>query len=119
MAGEEDAPDEPNLYKGTLERCRDALIPDCRDTVHEGAGSPADPIAKPVGDGGWECREATAWLTELTEHCNGVTDAFDDAIEVVRRELGREDGGLPERVPANDWRGLNWPRSWSMQQRVR
>lgn len=115
MTGEDDKPDEPNLYKGTLERCRDTLIPDCRDTVHEGAGSPANAIATPVGDGGWECSEATSWLTELTEHCTGIVDAFNDAIDAVRSETGSQ----PERVPANDWRGLNWPRTWSMEQRMR
>lgn len=115
MTAEEEKPDEPNLYKDTLERCRDTLIPDCRDTVHEGTGSPAQAIAGPIGDGGWECREATEWLTELTEHCNGILDAFNDAIDTVRNEAGSQ----PERVDANDWRGYKWPRSWSMEQRMR
>lgn len=119
MTDEEAKPQEPNLYRNTLERCHDTLIPDCRDTVHEGTGSPAQPIAGPIGEGGWECSEATAWLAELTEHCTGILDAFDDARDVVRRELGSQDGGLPQQVDANDWRGFNWPRTWSMQQRMR
>jgi hypothetical protein len=114
MAGEEE-PKETNLYLTTLERCRDTLIPDCRDTVHEGSGSPADAIANPLGEGGWECSEATAWVAELTQHCTGILDAFDDAIDVVRKAAGAE----PEKVPANDWRGNNWPRNWSMEQRMR
>jgi len=118
MAGEEEdtaEPKETNLYLATLERCRDTLIPGCRDDVHEGSGSPADAIANPLGDGGWVCTEATNWVTELTEHCTGILDAFDDAIDVVRREAGSQ----PEKVPANDWRGNNWPRTWSMEQRMR
>ncbi len=114
MAGE-DEPKETNLYLTTLERCRDTLIPDCRDTVHEGSGSPADAIANPLGDGGWECTEATAWVAELTQHCTGILDAFDDAIDAVRKKAGSE----PEKVPAHDWRGNNWPRTWSMEQRMR
>ena len=118
MAGEEDQGDEPketNLYLATLERCRDTTIPGCRDAVHEGTGSPADAIANPLGDGGWVCNEATTWVAELTQHCSGIVEAFDDAIDVVRKEASAQ----PEKVPAHDWRGNNWPRTWSMEQRMR
>lgn len=110
----EEKPDEHNFFKDTLEHCYTTTIPNCRDAVHEGAGSPADRIATPLGDGGWECAEADAWVTELREQCNGILDAFDDAIDEVRRACNNE----PEQVPAGDHRGSSWPRTWSMHQRM-
>lgn len=112
MSGDNDKPDELNLYKRLLESCRDTLIPDCRDTVHEGTGSPADAIAGPIGDGGWVCSEADTWVTELTTHCTGITGAFDDAIDVVRSEAA----GEPDYVEADNWRGNKWSQTWAWRQ---
>jgi hypothetical protein len=116
MSGDEntDEPKEYNLYKSTLENCRDTLLPDCRDTVHTGSGTPADAIANPIAAGGWQCAEADTWTTELTTHCSGILDAFNDAIDVVRKETGRQ----PEHVPARDWRGNSWPKQWQMERRM-
>ena len=117
MSGNDEPNDkgtEPNLFLGTLKSCRKSLIPSCQQAVHEGAGSPADSIATPLGDGGWECDEATRWLTELREHCSGILDAFDGAIH----DVGIAMRGEPERVPAGDPHGLAWSRSWSMQRRM-
>ena len=52
MAGEEENTEEPketNLYLATLERCRDTVIPGCRDTVHEGTGGSRRRDRQPAG----------------------------------------------------------------------
>ena len=115
MSGEDEAPTtEPNNFRTTLVGCRDTLLPDCRDTVHEGQGSPLDVIASPIADGGWECTEADTWVAELRERCKDLLSPFDDAISEVRTRISSE----PDEVPEGDWRGLSWNRTWANQRRM-
>ena len=116
MSGPEDeAPKtEPNYFKSTLVGCRDTTIPNCRDHVHEGHGSPLDAVATPIGDGGWECTEADTWLSEFRNRCSDLLGPFDDAISEVSARIGTE----PDTVPEGDWRGLSWSRSWAQQRRM-
>jgi hypothetical protein len=108
-AGEE----EPNLYKKTLESCRDTLIPNATDAVYDGAGDPGKPIADAINGGGWECTEADSWVTELLSHTSKVLPAFDDARSTVSAKIASE----PEKVPKGDPHGLAWSRNWAIQRR--
>ena len=116
MAGDEPAgkaDEEPNLYKRTLETCRDTLIPNAIDAVYDGAGDPGKPIADAISGGGWQCTEADTWVSELLQHTNKVMPAFEDARSEVSSKIASE----PEKVPKNHPHGLAWPRSWSIQRR--
>ena len=90
MAGEDspgaEGEEEPNLYKRTLERCRDDLIPNAMDAVYDGAGDPGKPIADAISGGGWECTEADSWVSDLLQHTNKVMPAFEDAKSDGERE---------------------------------
>jgi len=117
MAGE-DSPggqgeEEPNLYKRTLENCRDTLIPNAMDNVYDGAGDPGKPIADAISGGGWECTEADSWVSELLQHTKKVMPAFEDAKSAVSSKIASE----PEKVPKDHPHGLAWPRMWMIQRR--
>jgi len=113
--GQQAAPKEPNLFKGTLETCRDTTIPNARDAVYDGHGSPLDAITGPIADGGWVCTNADEWLGELGERCSDLLGPFDDAVTEVSTRISSE----PDKVDENDWRGYAWSRAWSMEQRMR
>jgi hypothetical protein len=115
MAGDEPAGkgEEPNLYKRTLESCRDTLIPNAIHAVYDGAGDPGKPIADAINGGGWVCTEADSWVSELLQHTSKVLPAFEDARSDVSSKIASE----PEKVPKHDPHGLAWPRSWSIQRR--
>lgn len=108
-------PDELNYYRLTLQNSHDTVIPNARDGVYNGVGDPGSPIASAIQGGGWECPEADRWVKEMLAHTKGVLGAFDDARDAVQREL-RSGPGAPERVPAHDWRGNAWLKSWHMRQ---
>ena len=113
MAGGDEPGEEPNLYKRTLEGCRDDLIPNAMDAVYDGAGDPGKPIADAISGGGWECTEADSWVTELLSHTSKILPAFDDAKATVSSKIASE----PEKVPKGDPHGLAWSRTWSIQRR--
>jgi len=116
MAGDESgaaAEEEPNLYKRTLESCRDTLIPNAMDAVYDGTGDPGKPIADAINGGGWECTEADSWVSELLQHTNKVMPAFEDALTEVREKASRE----PDKVPKDHPHGLRWSRTWMIQRR--
>jgi hypothetical protein len=124
MAGEDqgDQPEEeePNLFLRTLEDCRDSLIPGARDAVYAGQGDPGSSIASAINGGGWECTQATSWVSELLEHTRRVMPAFDDAIADVGAAMSAEKGahGGKDTVPKGDPHGLAWSRSWAQTRRM-
>ena len=89
MPGEDEAAEEPNLYKRTLEGCRDTLIPNAMDAVYDGTGDPGKPIADAISGGGWECTAAEEWVSDLLQHTNKVMPAFEDAKSEVSSEIAR------------------------------
>lgn len=101
---------EPNLFRSTLETAKTTVV-NCGDNVHSGYGSPLDKIANPLANGGWVCKEADDWITEMKDQCAGITEAFDEAASTIQTRINAE----PDRVPENDYRGNNWPRQWRMQ----
>ncbi len=101
---------EPNLFRTTLTTAR-TTVSNCGETVYSGYGSPLDAIANPLGNGGWVCPEADEWIAELKDQCQGITEAFDDAVTTISNRIGSE----PDRVPENDWRGTVWPKHWAMR----
>ncbi|MCD9154982.1 hypothetical protein [Aeromicrobium duanguangcaii] len=101
---------EPNLFRSTLQSAK-TTVATCGDNVHSGYGSPLDAIANPLANGGWVCKEADTWITELKDQCAGINEAFDDAVSTISARIGTE----PDKVPENDWRGTNWPRQWRMR----
>ncbi len=103
--------DEPNLFRSTLTTAK-TTVTTCGDTVYSGYGSPLDAIANPLANGGWVCSEADTWIAELKDQCAGIPEAFDDAATTIQSRINSE----PDRVPENDWRGNNWPRSWAQSQ---
>jgi hypothetical protein len=116
MSGDQagDKPEEePNLYKHTLQGCRDELIPNAMDAVYDGVGDPGKPIADAISGGGWECTEADSFVSELLQHTNKVLPAFEDAKSDVSAAMASE----PDMVPKGDPHGLAWSRNWSIQRR--
>ena len=116
MAGDEPgaaADEEPNLYKNTLETCRDTLIPMAMDAVYDGTGDPGKPIADAISGGGWECTAADEWVSDLLQHTNKVMPAFEDALTEVRSEISHE----PEKVPKDHPHGYAWSRMWNIMRR--
>jgi hypothetical protein len=105
--------EEPNLYRHTLETCRDTLIPNATDAVYDGAGDPGKPIADAINGGGWECTEADSWVSELLSHTSKVLPAFEDARSTVSSKISSE----PEKVPKGHPHGLAWSRTWNIQRR--
>lgn len=112
--GNEGDEKEHNYYKDTLASCRDTTIPNAKDAVYDGDGSPLDAISNPISSGGWECTEADNWLTDLGERCKDLLGPFDDAVTEVSGKYSSE----PDEVPKDDYRGSNWPRTWSQQRRM-
>ncbi len=98
---------ERNEYRDTLVQSR-STVQGCGDAVHGGPGSPLDRIASPLASGGWVCSEADAWTAEMADRCAGITEAFDDAAQQIGQQISSE----PTRVPEDDWRGKQWPRTW-------
>jgi len=101
---------EPNLFRNTLTSAK-TTVTNCGERVYSGYGSPLDAIADPIATGGWVCDQADEWVAELREQCQGIPEAFDDAVTTIRSRINAE----PDRVPENDWRGNNWPRHWAMR----
>lgn len=101
---------EPNMFRNTLSTAKTTVV-SCGETVYAGYGSPLDAIANPLAQGGWVCTEADEWIAELKDQCQGIPEAFDDAVSTITTRIAHE----PDRVPENDWRGLTWPRQWRMR----
>lgn len=104
---------EPNNFRTTLVTAKTS-VSTCGDNVHTGYGSPLDKIANPLAGGGWVCDEADEWITEMRSQCAGIPEAFDEAVSTIQSRINSE----PDRVPENDYRGVAWPRQWSMQQNM-
>ena len=104
---------EPNYFRNTLVSAKSTVVT-CGDNVHSGYGSPLDAIANPLANGGWVCTEANEWIAEMKDQCSGIVEAFDDAATTIQSRVNSE----PDRVPENDYRGLSWPKQWSMQQNM-
>jgi hypothetical protein len=118
--GDQPAEEETNFFLITLQGCRDDLIPSARDNVYDGQGDPGSSIASAISGGGWECDQATTWVSELLEHTRVVMPAFDDAIGDVGAAISAERAahGGKDTVPENDPHGLAWNRTWHNIQRM-
>ena len=122
QGGDKPEEKETNFYLITVKNCRDTVVPHAIDAVYDGAGDPGKPIADAISGGGWECTEATTWVSELLQHTGTVMPAFEDALTAVRNEVTAEEGRFPEgnhEVPEHHPHGLSWNRSWHNQQRMR
>jgi hypothetical protein len=103
--------EEHNHYKSTLLHCKNSTIPTARDAVYHGTGNPADSLLSDLSSGGWACTSATEFANTLRGKTSGIVGAFDDAIATVNTACTAE----PDQVPEGDWRGLSWPKQWSMR----
>lgn len=91
---------EPNAFKAALGRAKDAV------KTHRDGLSATDTLGGGIvtqiaSHGGWECTEATSWVTDFRGKASPILGEFDTAYSELNTEWASE----PDEVPEGDWRG--------------